>query len=70
MMLRQLDRLKTNQVAGGPPPAQSTLLNSDYQLFILTRFRVLKADVMPCRRVVVCVVPKHNFCSECLNLTH
>jgi hypothetical protein len=27
--------------------------------FILARFGVVTADTMPCRRVVVCVVPKH-----------
>jgi len=69
-MLRQLERLMTNQVAGGPLAAQSTQLNSEYQLFILARFGVLTADITPCRRIVVCVVPKHTFCSELLNLMH
>jgi hypothetical protein len=45
--------------------SQSTQLNSDYPPFIPARFGVL-----PCHGAVVCVVPKHNFCSECLNLTH
>jgi hypothetical protein len=58
MMVRQLERLMTNQVAGGPLAAQSTQLNSDYPPFILARFGVL-----PCHGAVVCVVPKHNFCS-------
>lgn len=68
-MLGQMERL-IDEVAGGPSAAQSTQLKCDYQLFILARFGVLTADVMPCRRVVVCVVPKHNFCSKCLNFMH